>query len=136
PPSASSPARTADRNAGKRRPFAMTSDEARALYTSLVTPPDAPVDLERAALAIAAEDDPAVDVDASLAALDALADRVREGLPEHPALARTLVRLRDVLFHELGFDGARCDFEDPASSFLHEVLARRTGLPILLAMVF
>jgi regulator of sirC expression with transglutaminase-like and TPR domain len=41
-----------------------------------------------------------------------------------------------VLFHEAGFHGNTERYEDPRNSYLPSVLARRTGLPISLSIVY
>jgi regulator of sirC expression with transglutaminase-like and TPR domain len=41
-----------------------------------------------------------------------------------------------VLFVEHGFRGNIDDYYDPRNSFLHEVLDRRTGIPISLSVVY
>ena len=77
------------------------------------------IDLAEANLLICAEADPRVDVPAALARVDALAERARtDGVVE---------TLRDE-----GFAGAVDDYDEPANSFLSEVLDRRRGIPIAL----
>ena len=44
--------------------------------------------------------------------------------------------LSDFVFRELGFVGNEREYEDPRNSFLNEVLDRRTGIPITLALVY
>ena len=44
--------------------------------------------------------------------------------------------LNDYLFKELQFIGNDVQYEDPRNSFLNEVLDRRTGIPITLALVY
>jgi len=44
--------------------------------------------------------------------------------------------LNDYLFKEERFIGNRVNYEDPRNSFLNEVLDRRTGIPITLALVY
>jgi regulator of sirC expression with transglutaminase-like and TPR domain len=92
------------------------------------------IDLVRAAGWLAAEDDPACDVDAFVAEIDALGRRAT--LPPLATGSARLMRLNELMFRELGFDGTRCDFGDPASSHLPAVLTRRTGLPIALAVLW
>src|SRR6266542_5905671 len=53
--------------------------------------------------------------------------------PEH--YARVLA-LNDYLFGELQFAGNETAYEDPRNSFLNEVLDRRTGIPITLALLY
>jgi regulator of sirC expression with transglutaminase-like and TPR domain len=44
--------------------------------------------------------------------------------------------LNTYLFDEQGFSGNRDRYDDPGNSFLNEVLDRRTGIPITLALVY
>jgi regulator of sirC expression with transglutaminase-like and TPR domain len=97
-----------------------------AQFADLVSGDARSVAIEKAALALAAVLRPATD---SAGALTALA-RLAAECPE-----RTFDGLRRYLFHDLGFRGDREHYDDPRNSFLDLVLARRTGLPILLATV-
>jgi regulator of sirC expression with transglutaminase-like and TPR domain len=54
---------------------------------------------------------------------------------EAPLAARVDV-VNKFLFNELGFSGNREQYEDPRNSCLNEVLDRRTGIPITLALVY
>ena len=57
--------------------------------------------------------------------------------PGHDApLAARVDALNRYLFNELGFSGNREQYEDPRNSCLNEVLDRRTGIPITLALVY
>ena len=47
-----------------------------------------------------------------------------------------VMALNDYLFDELGFVGNDVHYEDPRNSCLNEVLERRTGIPITLALVY
>ena len=51
------------------------------------------------------------------------------------AYARVMA-LNDYLFGELRFIGNDVQYEDPRNSFLNEVLDRRTGIPITLALIY
>jgi regulator of sirC expression with transglutaminase-like and TPR domain len=89
-----------------------------------------PVDLGLACLLVGAEVDRALDVDASLAQLDALAAAARPAVP--PVGVRAQAQgLSSALS---SFAGG--DFQDLRSSLLHSVLVRRTGLPLLLSVVW
>lgn len=69
-------------------------------------------------------------VDAGMARLAAMADEVV--IPEGGDGLSTVARH---LFGELGFHGDRRHYYDPANSLLPDVLRRRTGIPITLAVV-
>ena len=77
-------------------------------------------------LLAAARPGSAVDVAAGLATLDALADACPD---------RTVDALIRHLFGQEGFAGDRDDYHDPRNSYLDEVLRRRVGMPITLAVV-
>jgi regulator of sirC expression with transglutaminase-like and TPR domain len=47
-----------------------------------------------------------------------------------------IMALNEYLFGELRFVGNHVAYEDPRNSFLNEVLDRRTGIPITLALVY
>jgi regulator of sirC expression with transglutaminase-like and TPR domain len=93
-------------------------------------------ELESGALLLARTVSPDLNIGHCCTALDDIAARVRELIAE-PASAREKCRiLNRVLFHEWGFRGNVEHYTDPRNSFLDQVLARRTGLPISLSIVY
>jgi hypothetical protein len=94
-----------------------------------------PLDLGLACLLVGGEVDPFLDVDSSLALLDALAAAARPAVPRVGVPARA-ERLRVALGEQAGFAGFAEDYQDLRSSLLHEVLRRRRGLPLLLSVVW
>lgn len=109
--------------------------ELAALVRRLDASEDAAIDLAQAALWIAAEHD-AVDVKDALHQLDELAQSVEqrlEGVHGESARVHALVELL-ARAESFGCDFAQ--FDEPESSFLNRVLERRSGLPILLAVVY
>ncbi|MCM3878714.1 MAG: transglutaminase-like domain-containing protein [Vicinamibacterales bacterium] len=99
-------------------------------------------DLASPALVIARLECPLLDPAPYLAQLDAMGAAARERLLASGCLqdARKSESAVDVLnaylFEEEGFTGNRDRYEDPSNSFLNEVLDRRTGIPITLALVY
>jgi len=89
------------------------------------------VDLGLACLLMGTEVDPDLDVSIGLAALDALALAVPAADPTDPR--DCAAALRSALS---SFGGTPEDYADLRSSLLYEVLRRRRGLPILLAVVW
>jgi regulator of sirC expression with transglutaminase-like and TPR domain len=108
---------------------------ARVLFASLLARPAIP--LAEAALAVAAEEYPSLDLAACLAAIDALARRVEARLrpPPRPAVD-VLSAMKAVVFEEAGFRGNHADYYDPRNSFLNEVLDRKLGVPITLSILY
>ena len=99
-------------------------------------------DLARPALLIPLLEFPRLDASPYLARLDAMgceaATRLASrGLDPRTASAHALVEeLNRYLFEDQGFSGNREQYDDPRNSFLNEVLDRRTGIPITLALVY
>lgn len=102
----------------------------------LVSVPEQEINLAEAALLIAKEEYPALDIDVYLARLDDLAARVQSRLSPQPGIEEIVVTLNEVLFEEQGFSGNTDDFYDPRNSFLNEVLDRKLGIPITLSILY
>lgn len=96
-------------------------------FAGLVGGDAASVPLDEAALALAATLRGGVDPDEAITVLDTIA-------ADCPS--PTFDGLRQHLYDTLGFAGDGAGANDPRNSFLDLVLARRVGLPILLATVF
>jgi regulator of sirC expression with transglutaminase-like and TPR domain len=115
-------------------------------FTHAALSPDP--DLAIAALMIARIEYPALDAGPYLDRLDAYGDEARVRVAAAPMsmtdvpprvdperYARVMA-LNDYLFKELRFVGNEVQYEDPRNSFLNEVLDRRTGIPITLALLY
>jgi regulator of sirC expression with transglutaminase-like and TPR domain len=114
----------------------MTKEEARARFAEIVARPENELELDRAALLIAAEEYPDLEVERYLDQIDSFAGMARE---RDDAAADPLVRimrLSHLLFDELGFRGNVEDYFDARNSFLNDVIDRRTGIPITLSVVY
>lgn len=83
--------------------------------------------LDEATLLIAAHARPGLDVDAYRRRFDDLAASCGED--------RVLAEILDRLFVVEGFRGNELDYGDPRNSYLDQVLDRRIGIPITLAVV-
>jgi regulator of sirC expression with transglutaminase-like and TPR domain len=109
--------------------------DARERFLDHMRRPEDGLELARAALLVAAEAEPALDVEAHLATLGGwgatLATRLEPGWNNLQRLAR----LRAFVYDELGFRGDTRDYFAPENSLLHEVLRRRQGVPLTLAIV-
>jgi regulator of sirC expression with transglutaminase-like and TPR domain len=109
-------------------------DDLRASFAR-VTAAGERCDLARGALVIARIGHPGLVPEPALAALDALAAGVRPRLDPGDSLEHRAAVLTHYLFEECGYHGNRDDYYDPRNSFLNDVLERRTGIPITLAVV-
>jgi regulator of sirC expression with transglutaminase-like and TPR domain len=102
-------------------------------FGDIVRVPAPEIDLARGALCIARIEHPRLISEHSLQQLDELAARCgAAGLGDE---LRILHRLREFLFAEEGFRGNSDDYYDPRNSCLNDVLARKRGIPITLAIV-
>ncbi len=102
----------------------------------LIAGADHDFDLAEAALLLAKDEYPALDVDAYLQRLDALGRELRARLPPQPAVEEAILALNAFLFDEQGFVGNTTDYYDPRNSFLNEVLDRKLGIPITLSILY
>lgn len=92
--------------------------------------------LAEACFLIAQDAYPELDVGAGLAELERIADVVRRRLAADAFPEQKVITLNHCLFEELGFSGNVEEYYDPRNSYLNEVLARRTGIPITLSVVY
>ena len=113
----------------------MTSP-ARERFTALVSGPEEDLDLAEAALLIAQEEQPDLDVAHYLKRLDQLADAVRTELPPSPTHNDTLQCLNTHLFLKEELRGNTGEYYDPRNSFLNEVLETKAGIPITLSVIY
>jgi regulator of sirC expression with transglutaminase-like and TPR domain len=120
-------------------------DRARiTLFSHLASRPDPEVDLAEAALLVAEGEYPGLDIRRYLRALDALGQGAQAAISRAQAMGRFTEgredegRLQETvvwLYGEAGFQGNEEDYYDPRNSYLNEVIDRRTGIPITLAIV-
>lgn len=109
------------------------ADPRRALLDELA---GATPRLDRAALLIAAEEYPDLDVDLYLGRINELANGVRARLSGDEGPAGVLAAINGHLYRELGFRGNSAQYYDARNSYLNDVIERRTGIPITLAVLY
>lgn len=105
------------------------------LFAHVVDRADEDIDLAEAALLVAAAERPDLDVPRYIGMLDRLGRlaRVRRGEDRLPDGGAS--RVLRFLYDELGFRGNADEYYDPRNSYLDQVLERRKGIPITLAIV-
>lgn len=110
--------------------------EARRRFRELAAGEITVDNLAHAALLIALEDHPGIDILHYEAALDDLAARAaRRCSPGEPPIFR-LGHLHAEMFDVDGYEGDTANYYDPRNAYLHEVIDRKRGLPIILSIVF
>lgn len=96
---------------------------------------DNEIPLLSAALLVAKDEYPALSCALYESRMDDYASRLAATLPSDASDTVRLSRLNAFLFEELGFAGDEHDYFDPRNSYLNEVLDRRLGNPISLAII-
>jgi regulator of sirC expression with transglutaminase-like and TPR domain len=104
-------------------------------FASLVQQDDC-IPLFEAALAIAQDSNPQLDLGAPQAEIDILAARLQRRLPSDASSIQKLRMLNHFFYRELGFAGNVNDYYTPDNSYLHRVISTRRGIPISLAVVY
>jgi regulator of sirC expression with transglutaminase-like and TPR domain len=108
----------------------------RRHFRDMLQRPDAQIDLARAALLVAAENDPTLDVDTEMARLEQWARELGRRIDPSWNNLQRLARLRTFMYEDLGFKGDVRGYYSPANSLLHSVMSRRLGIPLTLSIVF
>ncbi|HSB11619.1 MAG TPA: transglutaminase-like domain-containing protein, partial [Blastocatellia bacterium] len=112
------------------------SQHIRDRFAEFVSRDDEQIGLAEAALLIAAEEYPRLEVDLYLERLDYFGDLARERAGSTEDAGDLITALNSTLFETIGFRGNRENYYDPRNSFLNEVIDRRTGIPITLTVVY
>jgi len=94
------------------------------------------IPLFEAALSIAQDDEPDLDLSACQLEIDQLAERLQRRMPADIAPIPKLRLLNNFFYQELGFSGNLNDYYHPDNSYLHKVLSSRRGIPITLAVIY
>lgn len=110
--------------------------EARRQFVEYASGEITNENLARGALLIALEDNPRIDIAGYLDELDALAARVQRRCRAGEPPVFRLGHLHAELFDADGYRGNTQSYYDPRNAYLNEVIDRKLGIPITLAIVF
>ena len=105
-------------------------------FAELISRRDERIELARACLEIAQDAYPGLDVEGYVGEIDRFAKRLRARCAPQAAVEDRVIALNEFLFDDLGFGGNTDDYYDPRNSYLNEVIDRRTGIPITLAVLY
>jgi len=105
-------------------------------YFAALVADDQQFSLLEAAISVAQDDDPALDVQSVLSQIDRLAAKLKQRIAADAGAMHRLQCLNRYFFQELGFAGNVNDYYDAHNSHLQHVLATRRGIPITLALLF
>ncbi|HEX6100251.1 MAG TPA: transglutaminase-like domain-containing protein [Thermoanaerobaculia bacterium] len=110
--------------------------EARRQFRELAAGEITNENLARGALLIALEDSPRIDVNGYLDELDGLAARVQRRCTAGEPPVFRLGHLHAEMFDVDGYRGDTQNYYDPRNAYLNDVIDRKLGIPITLAIVF
>lgn len=113
----------------------MTKEQARREFAAAINLDESFIELDRAALLIAAEEYPRLDIEEYLSRLDHFAEKAAWGMPEEADAFGRLLALSQYLFRDCGFSGDTENYYDARHSFLNDVIERRRGIPITLSVL-
>lgn len=105
-------------------------------FRDAVAPERVRFNLAEAALLCAQDAYPDLDVRSTLTDIERLGTTLAQRLPTDFPATHRLLALNNYLFRELGFAGNQNEYYDPRNSFLNDVLARKTGIPITLSILY
>lgn len=92
--------------------------------------------LFEAAVSLAQDDYPELDVESVLESMDQLLARLKRRIPADAGSLHKLKLLNHFFFKDLGFGENANNFYDPENSYIHVLLDRRRGIPISLAILW
>lgn len=107
-------------------------------FAALVKPgvEDERIDLLRASLTFARIEYPSLDPAPYIAQIEQLGRRVSAKIDDPGEPVQCIAALNYVLFDEEMFRGNTADYYNPRNSFINDVLDRRLGIPITLALLY
>lgn len=105
-------------------------------YFAALVQSDEHLPLMEAAISIAQDAVPDLDLQAASAELDRLQVRLVQRLAGETDPLQCLRGLNQFFYGELGFGGNLNDYYDPANSYIHHVLQTRRGIPISVALIW
>jgi regulator of sirC expression with transglutaminase-like and TPR domain len=105
-------------------------------FEKVISEKEERIDLARACLMIAQDAYPQLQVDRYLGEIERMAIKLRARLADVGAAEERVVGLNQFLFGDLGFVGNTRDYYDPRNSYLNDVIDRKTGIPITMAILY
>ena len=108
----------------------------RENFVRSVSRPAEQINLALSCLYIAAESCPNLDVTEYMGRISEITERIRQHVQNRYSFYDSLYSLNELLFDDLAFRGNVGNYYDVRNSFLNEVLDRKLGIPITLAIIY
>lgn len=108
----------------------------RENFIAAIAPPSREINLARAALYVAAEQEPELDVVAYQGHIALLADAARKMLPGRHSVYDAIHTINELMYNIEEFKGNRENYYDPKNCLLNYVIDERRGIPITLSIIY
>ncbi len=108
----------------------------RENFITAIAPQNRDINLARAALYVAAEQEPDLDVVAYLGHIALLAGAARKMLPGRHSVYDAIHTINELMYKVEGFKGNRENYYDPKNCLLNYVIDDKRGIPITLAIIY
>lgn len=93
--------------------------------------------LDKAALLIAKSlQYPSLDIDHQIQILDSMGRELKDFIGSKEKPTEVIGSINEYMFEKHGFRGNVEDYYDPRNSFINDVIARKTGIPITLSVLY
>ena len=109
--------------------------DSKAYFERMMKKPEQQVRLAEAALYIASDEYPEIDIRSYLGLLNEWSSTLKKAVSRKPLRSRLDV-LNDLLFEKMQFSGNIDNYYDPKNSFLNHVIDSRKGIPISLSVIY
>lgn len=136
PPTASTPPVDVARGDGARVPRLEPHQTAARDKLAAQVALGADMDLLEAALWVAAEEYPALEVEREMRRVDVLGGEAARRVASRVNPLARVDAVREFLFEELRFRGNVESYDDPKNSYFNDVLDRRLGIPLTLSLLY
>ncbi|MEA5594588.1 SirB1 family protein [Rivularia sp. UHCC 0363] len=114
----------------------MNLSSAWQYFRDEIQQPDEHINLVKAALYIAQEEYFDLDIEEYINAIEAMAIELEERLPLENYPLKIIQCINQYFYDDLAFTGNKENYYDPRNSFLNDVIERRVGIPITLALLY
>ena len=105
-------------------------------FIDIFSGPDDDINLAEAALLIARQEYPYLDIDFYLTRIDEMAGEISTRLGAEASALDIIQTINHFLFKEEGYAGNIDNYMDPRNSFLNDVIDRKLGIPISLSVLY
>ncbi|MBM3942971.1 MAG: hypothetical protein FJ316_08625 [SAR202 cluster bacterium] len=111
-------------------------EQFRVLFAQEMLRPEEDIQLDRAALYLAGQFCPEMELEQHLKRLEGLAEQVKAAVSPEASPGHWAEALSHVLFRQAGLRGNTEDYYNPGNSYINRVLETGLGIPITLSVIY